>query len=79
MLQDMDNMEASCILNIKVGMFSQLEESKICLWNVNQMGIVGLTVLHGMIGSISFMEYPGDYSRQTSAHIVSLDQCPIYI
>jgi len=28
MLQDMDNMEASCIFDVKVGTFDQLEETK---------------------------------------------------
>jgi len=55
MLQDLDNMEASCVFYVKVGTFNHLEQSKICLWTVNKLGIVRLTVQHEVIVSISFM------------------------
>jgi len=55
MLQDMDNMEASCILYVKVGFFNHHEQSKISLLNVNTMGIVRLTVQHNLIVSVNFM------------------------
>jgi len=55
MLQDMDNMEASCVCYVKVGTFTDLEQSKIALLTVNQSGIVKLTVQHKLIGSVSFM------------------------
>ena len=45
---------------------------------LNKMGIVRLTVQHDLIVSISFRSYPGDYMRQTSADIQSLEQCLIY-
>jgi len=44
MLQDMDPMEASCLLNVKVGRFDQLEPSKISILTVTSLGIVMLTV-----------------------------------
>jgi hypothetical protein len=44
MLQVMDDMEASCVLYVKVGMFSHLEQSKISLLTVNKSVIVKLTV-----------------------------------
>jgi len=31
MVQDMDNMEASCVFYVKVGTFTNLEQSKISL------------------------------------------------
>ena len=61
MLQDMDNMEASCIFYVKVDMFSHLEQCKTSLLTVNNLGIVRLTVQHDLIFSVSFMYYPGDY------------------
>jgi len=55
MLQNMNNMEASCVFYVKVGMFNHLEQSKICLLTVNKMGIGRLTVQHDMIFSVSFL------------------------
>ena len=79
MLQVMDNMEASCVFYVKVGMFTHLEQSKISHLTVNKSGIVTLTVQHDMIVSVSFMLYPGDYLRQTSADDRSLELYPINI
>ena len=55
MLQDMDIMEASCVLYVKVGRFNRLEQSNICLLTVNKMGILRLTIQHGMVFNDSFM------------------------
>jgi len=79
MFQDMDTIEASCVFYVKVGIFTHLEQFKICFLTVNTMGIVRLTVQHDLIVSVSFMKYPRDTLRQTSADILSLKQCPIYI
>jgi len=79
MLQDMDNIEASCLFYVQVGTFTHLEQSKIANLTVNKLGIVRLTVQHDLIVSISFMYYPRAYLGQTSADILSLEQCPIYI
>jgi len=59
----MDLMEASCVFYVKVGMFNHVEQSKICILNVNILGIVRLTVQHDFIVSVSLMLYPGDNSR----------------
>jgi len=75
----MENEEASCVFYVKVCMFTQLEQSKICHLTVKKTGIVRLTVQHDGIVSIGFMNYPGDYLRQTSAVILSLEECPLYI
>jgi len=40
MMQDMDNMEASCVIYVKVGTFNHLEQSKIRLLTINKFGIV---------------------------------------
>ena len=72
MLQGMDSMDASCIFYVKVGMLNHLEHSQIWLVTVNKAGIVRLTIQHDMIVSVSFMYYPGDYLRLTSADILSL-------
>jgi len=52
MLQVMDNMEASCVFYVKVGMLTHLEQSKISLLTVNKSGIVTLTVQHDMTFSV---------------------------
>jgi len=79
MLQVMDNMEVSCVFYVKVCTFTHLEQSKIGLLTVNKSGIMMLTVQHDMIVSVSFMLYPGDYLRQTSADVRSLKLHPINI
>jgi hypothetical protein len=55
MLQDMDNMEASCIFYINVSTFPHLEQSKTALLTVNESGMVRLIVRHDLIVSVSFM------------------------
>jgi len=79
MLQVMDNMEARCVFYVKVGTFTHLEQSKISLLTVNKSGIVMLTVQHDMIVNVIFMQSLGDYLRQTSADVLSLEQDPIDI
>jgi len=78
-LQGMDNMEASWVFYVKDGTFNHLEQSKISPLNVNKLGIVRLTIQHDLIVSVSFMSYPEENLRQTSADILSLEQWPIYI
>ena len=78
MLQVMDNMEASCVFYVKVGMFTHLEQSKIFLLTVKESGIVTLTVQHDLIVSVIFIQYPRDYLRQTSADFLSLELHPIH-
>jgi len=79
MLQDMDNMEASCVFYVKVGTFNHLEHSKLCLLTVNKMWIVRLIIKHDMMFSVSFMQYTRDFLRQTSAELISLKEGPINI
>jgi hypothetical protein len=55
MLQDIDIMEASCIVYVKVGTFTYLEQSKISLLTVNKSEVVKITVQHGLIVNVSFM------------------------
>ena len=79
MLRDIDNMETSYSLYVNVGIFTQLEQSKICVLTVNKTGIVRLPVQHDWIVSVSFMYYPRDILRPTSANIIYLEECTIYI
>jgi len=79
MLQDMDHMEASCFFYIKVGMFDQLEQSKICVLTVTSLRIVMLTLSHNLMVSICFMYDPGDVFRQSSPDNLSVKECPLYI
>jgi len=55
MLQVLDNMEASCVFDVKVGMFTDLEQSKISLLSVKKSGIETVTVRNDMIVSVIFM------------------------
>ena len=79
MLQDIHNMEASCVFYVKVGTFTHLDQSKIFLLPVNTTAIVRLTVQHDLIASVGFMYDPGDPLRQISADVLSLIQCPIQV
>jgi len=78
MLQDMDNIETSCIFYVKVSTFTHPEQSKTSLLTVNKSGIVRLTVQHDLIISSSFMYNPRDSLRQISADVLSLGQWPIW-
>jgi len=62
----------------KVGTFTQLEQSKICVLTGNKTGILRITVQHNGIVSVRFMDYPGEFSRPTSADILSLEECSMY-
>jgi hypothetical protein len=60
MLQDMDYIEASCVIYVKVSTFTHLEQPKTTLLTVNQSGMVRLTIQHEFIVCVSFMYYPRD-------------------
>jgi len=79
MLQDMDDMEGSRVFYGKVSTFTHQEQSKTSFLTVNKLGIVRLTVQHDLIVSVSFRYYHRDCWRQTSADVLSVEQCPIYI
>jgi hypothetical protein len=74
MVQDMDSMEASWVFYIKAAKLNHLEYCQISLVTVNKAGIVRLTVQPDMIVSVSFMYYPGDLLRQTSADVLFLNE-----
>jgi len=78
MLQDMDNMVASCIFYVKVRMFTCLEQRKPSFLSGNKLELVRLTVKHNLCVSLSFMYFPGNALRQTSADVRCLKQCLIY-
>jgi len=79
MLQDSDNMKPSCDFYVKVGTFTHLENSKISLLTVNEIVNVRLTIQYNSIASVRFQLFAGDYLRQTSADVTSLEYCPIDI
>ena len=54
-LQDMADIEASCVIFVKIGMFDQLEQSKISVLTVTILGIVMATIQCDLIVSICFM------------------------
>jgi len=55
MLQDMDNIEASCIFYVDMGTDNRLEQSKICVLIITTSGIAMLTVHHDLMFSICIM------------------------
>jgi len=79
MLQDMDHMEASWVVYVRVPMFDQPEQSKICVLTVISFGIVMLTVRHDLMVRVSFIWDPGDVLRQTSPDVLSVEGFPLYI
>jgi len=76
-LQDMDKMEASCIIYVKIGMFTHHEQSNISGLTVNKTVIVRLTVQQILIVSVSFMYHHSDDLRWPSADVLPLEQCAI--
>ena len=52
MLEEMDHMEASCVLYVKVGRIDQFEQTKISVLTVTSLGIVMLTVHYDLIISV---------------------------
>jgi len=78
MLQDMENMEATSVFYVKGSTFTHLENSKTSLLTVNQSGMVMLIVQDNLIVSVSFMDFPGDNFRQTSAYGLALEQYHIF-
>ena len=79
MLQDMDHMEASCVLYIKVGTLDELERSKFSVLTISKLGIVMITVRDDSIFGVSFMYDLGVHLRQTSPDVLSVKDCPVYM
>jgi len=52
MLQDLDHMEGSCVLYVKVGRFDQLEQIKISVLTSTSLGIVMQTAHCDLIVSV---------------------------
>ena len=55
MLQDMDPMEARCILDVKVGMLDHVEPRQMCVLTVTSLGIAMLSIQLDSIFSLRFM------------------------
>jgi len=79
MLEDMDHMEASCIIYVKVATLDQLKQSKFYVLPVTNLAIVMLTVQDDSIFSVTFMYDPGDLMRQTSPDVLSVNEYPVYM
>jgi hypothetical protein len=52
MSQETDHMEASCVLNVKVGWLGQFEQSKFSISSATALGIVTLIVQYDLIVSV---------------------------
>jgi len=72
----MDHIEVRCV---KVGMFDQIEQSKICVLTVTILGIVRLTLQHDLEFNICFFQDPGDFLTETSLDILPSKQCPLRV
>jgi len=75
----MDHIQASCIFHGEVCKLNRLEQSKICVLTVTLLGIAMLTIHHEMIISVYFIQDPRDVLRQTSANLLSEEECTIFI
>jgi len=65
----MDHIEARCICYVEVGTLDGLEQSKLCVFTINTLGMAMLTIHHDMIFSVCFNKDPTDSSdkhQQTS-------------
>jgi len=79
MLQDMDHMEASCVIYVKVGMSNWLEQSTICFLTITTLGIAMRNVHHYMMFGIFFLWDPVNCLRYTTPDVVSVAECAAYI
>jgi len=79
MLQDMDHMEASCIFCFEVGTLHRLEQCKISICTVSTLGIAMLPVHHYLMFSICLIQDPGDFLKESSADVLSIKRCAVYI
>jgi len=75
MLQDMEHMQVSSIMNVKVGMLDQLEPTRFCVLTSNDVGLFIITVQHDTIDDGSFMYNPGNVWRQTPHDVLSGEVC----
>jgi hypothetical protein len=60
MLHDMDQMEASCIIYVNLGVLNHLEHSQSWLVTINETGFVRLIIQYDFIVCFSFMYYSRD-------------------
>jgi len=74
MLQDMDHMEASFVIYVKVGIFPNLEQSQNEVSTINKTRIIRQSTPHDSIATFRFMLCPNDSLRLISADVLSLVQ-----
>jgi len=75
MLQDMDNIEASCAFYVEDGTLHRLEQSKINVLTITEMGIELLTVHHLVSVSCQIHGICCDKHQQTyipSKHVLCI-------
>jgi len=78
MLQDVDQLEASCVMHVEVGTLNCLELNNICVLTITTLGIEMLTVHHDIMFRICCIYDPSDSLRHTSANIVSDEEGTIF-
>jgi len=76
MWQDIDSIEASCVIYVDVGTLQRLEQCNISILTMTELGIATLT---GHSLSSVTMYDPWDILRQTSADVLSIEGCTVYI
>jgi len=79
MLQDLAHIEASCHVDVEVGLLNRLEQSTICISTITTVGIAMLTLHQDEVFTIYCIYDPRDCLKQTSAAIVSVEDCTIFI
>jgi hypothetical protein len=78
-MQDVNHAEASCVFQVKVGMLDRLGQSNICILTVTTLSMARLTIQHYMNFSVCFPYDPRHTLRQTSADILSVEACSVYV
>jgi len=63
MLEDMNNMKESCVFNVNVYPFGELEQSIVCDWTITNIGRVMLTVQHRLVFGVCFRWDAWDFAR----------------
>jgi len=79
MLQNMDHMEACCIMYVKVGGFNHHEQGIISILTVTMLGIVILPMQHDLMFRVWSIYLAVDLLRQTTPELLSVDKGGCYL
>lgn len=71
--------QSGCYYYVKIGTFNHLEQSTICVLAVTSFGPVMWTIEYELIVILYFMQDHRDRFRETSQHVISIEEWPCYI